>query len=227
MQTQERFTEFRPNIDSPSETPNHQGYVVPLPDENLEENESDSEDRFDDHTRLRTVRDKVIDVLKSQSSALRLAASRRLRRYQIIRLGVVVLMLVGLLGVSYSSGMSIGFDSIITRITPVVMACAIMFYIVEAFLRDYEVSLESEREAGRIENFVNGFLLDWEINDADAYDEAARSLLRDLKSFRPDIETILQAEQVPRIVAVSSLLREHGMSGRAPSSEKATRSRKP
>jgi hypothetical protein len=184
--------------------PDHQGYVVPVPDE--DEIEDNKEDGSDERTRLLAVRDKIIDLLTHQSLALRSAAYRRLRPYQIMRFGVVVLMLLGLLGISFSSGMSIGFDAILTRITPIVMACAITFYVVEAFLRDYEVSLESEREAGRIENFVNGFLLDWEIREADGYAEIARELLGELKTFHPNIETILQAEQVPRIAAISSLL---------------------
>jgi hypothetical protein len=192
---------------SAPEEPASKGHVVSVPEDDMRE--ADFEEKIDsgEADRLRRVRDRTADEMRAQSRLLAKEASRRLRRYRVTRICTVVLMLSALLGVFYSTGMTLGFDSLLTRITPVIIAFATLFYVIEAFLRDYEVALQSARESERLSNLLRVITLDWEIKGADDDIYQARALLERFKSSESSIGTIIEAEQVPSISVFSNLLR--------------------
>lgn len=94
-------------------------------------------------------------------TALSRQARRRLLRYQITRILVVFLMFAAITIVLLFNYQKDTLDIILTRVTPIIMMGALFFYVIQAFLRDYEVSLQTAREADKITSTLRDAQLSW------------------------------------------------------------------
>jgi hypothetical protein len=86
-----------------------------------------------------------------------------------------------------------------TRVSPVVMTGALFFYILEALLRDHEVSWECGREANRLKSLVRRARMNG-ISRKAAHDQAAAvDILAELNDGCMRLDLLMTAEKVPPI----------------------------
>jgi hypothetical protein len=125
-------------------------------------------------------------------------------------------MIVGILTELYSgSKLLIGdFETatlhLLTASTPLIMGCAIIFYVIQGFLRDYEVALECARQAEKIDAVVTKAQIDWTLNpdnlDTPSGKKIATAIIQTLSVTSPSIESLIVADHVSDIALIQSLV---------------------
>jgi hypothetical protein len=148
----------------------------------------------------------TLSFLEDSANSLKYTSRNRLRRYNITRTSVLILMLIGIVITAISSNNGLGFELLLARSVPIILSFAILFYVIEAFLRDYDVALECAREAHRIENVSNNARLEWILYAADRDDGAASQIIQTMSAANPNIERLIAADRVTDIARIQSFL---------------------
>jgi hypothetical protein len=79
------------------------------------------------------------------------------------------------------------------------MTGALFFYILEALLRDHEVSWECGREANRLKSLVRRARMNWISRKASHDQAAAVEILAELNDVCMRLDLLMTAEKVPPI----------------------------
>lgn len=143
--------------------------------------------------------------ISMRATALSDESARRMRRYKITRVLVITLLLSSLAALTFSSGILSG-DYLIAaaKSTPVIVIFASLLYVIEAFLRDYEVATETAVAAEKLIRLLRKFQFDWTI----AHDSPNKKedVLRAMSESDIEIRNILQAEKAISVENIRSML---------------------
>ena len=129
---------------------------------------------------------RAIDELTAQSK-------NRMRRYYGLKFATVVLMLSSLILMIYINGISDGIDRVIFKSGSVLLGCAILFYIIDAFLRDYEVGVQASLVCEGLSKVRRRKEFEWTVSDTL---EERQRILEELSSLDISSESILSAQRV-------------------------------
>lgn len=155
--------------------------------------------------RLETLFEQFNLELLERAKSLTAESVSRLNRYKWMRYGVVICLVGGLVTFLYPDAHSIGFDLVFSKLTPLILSVALLFYIFSAFMRDYEVALETGLTAERLRREVRKAKLDWAIADNAA---EKKKIVERLTVVDVDISSLFAAEKVGSLSQIRVLLHE-------------------
>jgi hypothetical protein len=137
---------------------------------------------------------------------------RRMYRYNFLRIAIVVLMIGGLITQLLYNGMehSFGLDKLVTVFAPVLIGGAIIFYVTQAFLKDYEVAIEAGRISETMVRFVGRQEARWATevtlfgNSVEAA-ISANEVVTDVSRCQIDLDPLLAAERAATLSDLKSI----------------------
>ena len=138
--------------------------------------------------------------LGARAEELSLLSKSRLKRYRFTRVSVVIFMLAALLAILYSAG----FGQMLLQLAPIILGAALLLYVIEAFLRDFEVALRASRASDEIVRALKKARLDWATAGSD--NEKTLAILVALNNVSMDASTILAAEQMAPISEIGATI---------------------
>ena len=89
---------------------------------------------------------------------------KRLRRYQGMKIITVSLMMISMVLMVYLNGVG-EVDRAILRGVSILLSFSVLFYIIDAFLRDYEVGLQSSLFADNLSKILRRKEFEWTVAD--------------------------------------------------------------
>jgi hypothetical protein len=163
--------------------------------------------------------DEVVQELTGEQLALEEEGNKRLKRYKLTRIAVALFMCLGVVTTLGLNIQSIGLDMLATRVSPIIMTGALFFYILEALLRDHEVSWECAREARRIKSLVRRTRVEWVSRNALQDRASAVQILNELNDGGMKIDSLIAVEKV---LPIQDILKK--LQGKKPPSRQVQKS---
>jgi hypothetical protein len=171
------------------------------------------------NTNLAGLFEEIVGELTREQLALEEEGYRRLKRYKFTRGAVALFMCLGVITTLGLNIQSIGLDMVTARVSPIVITGALFFYILEALLRDHEVSWECAREASRLKSLVRRTRVEWVSRNALQDRAAAVHILNELNDGGMKIDSLIAAEKV---LPIQDILKR--LQGKKPSSRHVQKS---
>jgi hypothetical protein len=137
---------------------------------------------------------------------------RRMRRYNLLRIVTVILMIGGLITQLLYNGMerSFGLDKLVTVFAPVLLGAAVIFYVTQALLKDYEVAIEAGKISETMLRLIDRVEARW-VTEVIMFGStvnaavSANQIVVDMSRCQVELDSFLAAERAATLSDLKSI----------------------